>query len=187
MTSAYPRPTFSGVFTNFGSFIPKSYKYNLVFTLLNRPFKLCSTFERFHQEIDKLKTIFENNGYPKSFADFCIKKYLDRAFAKKKVVLKASKKELICVLLFLSKNSMQLRTRLVNAIESNLEFCKLKVIFQSPCKLNLLFGYKDSLQKKIRSDIVYIYICVVTARSLIMVKYTATFLLELQSTWVLLI
>ena len=54
---------------------------------------------------------------------------------------------------------MQLRTRLVNSIESNLKFCKLKVIFQSPCKLNLLFRYKDSLQKKVRSEIVYRYMC----------------------------
>ena len=54
---------------------------------------------------------------------------------------------------------MQLRTRLVNSIESNLKFCKLKVIFQSTCKLNLPFHYKDSLQKKIRSDIVYRYMC----------------------------
>ena len=33
MTSVYHKPTFSGVFTNIGSFIPKSYKYNLLLTL----------------------------------------------------------------------------------------------------------------------------------------------------------
>ena len=103
MTSVYRKPTFSGVFTNFGSFILNSYKYNLLFTLLHRAFKLCSDFERFHQEIDKLKTIFENNGYLKSFFDFCLKKSLDKIFIKKKLVLKASKKELICVLPFLGK------------------------------------------------------------------------------------
>ena len=54
---------------------------------------------------------------------------------------------------------MQLRTRLVNSIECKLKFCKLKVIFQSPCKLHSLFCYKDFLQKKIRSDIVYRYMC----------------------------
>ena len=159
MTSVYRKRTFSGVFTNFGSFIPKSYKYNLQFTLLHRAFKLCSNFERFHQEIDKLKTIFENNGYLKSFVDFCVKKYLDKVFIKKKVVLKVLKKELICFLPFLGKKSMQLRTRFVNSIESNLKFCELKLIFQSPCKLNSLFRYKDSLQKKIRCDIVYRYMC----------------------------
>ena len=77
----------------------------------------CSNFECFHHEIDKLKTIFENNGYPKSFVYFCIKKYLDKVFIKKEVVLKASKKELICILAFLGKKLMQLRTCLVNSIE----------------------------------------------------------------------
>ena len=54
------------------------------------------------------------NGYPKSLVNFCIKKYLDKVFMEKEVVLKASKKELICILHFLGKKSMQLRTRLVN-------------------------------------------------------------------------
>ena len=48
MTSVYWKPTFSRVFTNFRSFIPKSYKFNLLFTLLHRAFKLCPNFERFH-------------------------------------------------------------------------------------------------------------------------------------------
>ena len=51
---------------------------------------------------------------------------------KKKVVLKASKKELICVLPFLGEKSLQLRTRLVNSIEIKLKFCKFQVIFKSP-------------------------------------------------------
>ena len=84
MTSDYRKPTFSVVFTNFGSFIPNLYKYNLLFALLHRAFKLCSNFERFHQEIDKLKTIFENNGYPKCFVVFCIKTYLDKVLWKRK-------------------------------------------------------------------------------------------------------
>ena len=131
----------------------------MLFTLLHRAFKLCSNFERFHQEIDKLKTIFENNVYPKSFVDLCIKKYSHKVFIKKEVVLKPSKKELICVLPFIGNKSLQLRTRLVNSIENNLRFCKLEVIFQSPCKLSLLFRYKDSLEKEICSDIVYRYTC----------------------------
>ena len=52
-----------------------------------------------------------------------------------------------------------LRTRLVNSMKNNFKICKLKVIFQSLCKLNSLFRYKDSLQKKISSAIVYRYMC----------------------------
>ena len=156
-TSVYGKPTFSGVLTNFGSFILISYKYNLPFNSLHRAFKLCSNFELFHQEIDKLKTIFKTNGYPKSFADLCIKKYFEKVFIKKKVVLTASKKELICFLPFIGNKSLQLRNRLVNSIENNLKFCKLKVIFQSPCQLSSPFRYKDSLKKEIGSDVAYRY------------------------------
>ena len=54
---------------------------------------------------------------------------------------------------------MQLRTRSVNSIQIHLRFCELEVIFQSPSKLNSLLRYKDSLQKKIHSDIVYRCMC----------------------------
>ena len=67
--------------------------------------------------------------------------------------------ELICVLPFIGNKSLQLRTRLVNSIENNLKFCKLKLIFQSPCKLSWMFRYKDSLEKEIHPDIVYRYTC----------------------------
>ena len=79
---------------------------------------------------------------------------------KKEVVQKVSKKELSCVLPSIGKKSLQLRTRLVNSIENNLKFCKLKVIIQSPCKLNSLFRYKNFLKKKIRSDNVCRYTCI---------------------------
>ena len=110
-----------------------------------------------HHHSYQLKTIFENNGYPKILS--ILIKYLDKVFTKKEVVLKASKKELICVLPFIGNKSLQLRTRLVNSIKNKLKFCKLKVIFQSPCKLSSLFRYKDSFKKEIHSDIVYRYTC----------------------------
>ena len=50
-TSVYRKLNFSGVFTKFGSFIPKSYKCNLLFTLLHTAFKLCSNFELFIRKL----------------------------------------------------------------------------------------------------------------------------------------
>ena len=53
--SVYHKPTFSEIFTNYESFIPKSFKFAAIFTLLHRAFKLCSNFEIFHQELNNLK------------------------------------------------------------------------------------------------------------------------------------
>ena len=149
--------TFSGVFTNFESFIPISYKSNLIFTLLFRAFKLCSNFELFHQEILNLKDIFKRSGYPGNFIDACIKRYLNQVFIDKKIYALTPKKELVCVPPFTGKKSLQLTSKLVKSIQNNLSFCHLKVVFQSPYKLHTLFRFKDTLNKKICSHLVYRY------------------------------
>ena len=83
-TSVFRKPTFSGVFTNFDSFIPISYKYGLVNTLIFRCFKICSSYEKLHNEIVYLKEIFKRNRYPNDFVDLCIKKFFDKLYTTKK-------------------------------------------------------------------------------------------------------
>ena len=51
LTSVYRKPTFSGVFTNFGSYIPLSYRSGLISSLLYGAFKLCSNFEIFIKKL----------------------------------------------------------------------------------------------------------------------------------------
>ena len=58
-TSVYRKPTFSGVFTNFKSFIPTVYNFGLVYTLLHSCFNINSSYEKFHNEINALKQILK--------------------------------------------------------------------------------------------------------------------------------
>ena len=69
------------------------------------------------------------------------------------------KRELTFVLSYLGKLSVDLRTRLRRTIERDLPYCKLKIIFRSKCRLNTLFQFKDPLEKKFRSGIIYRYTC----------------------------
>ena len=50
-TSVFRKATFSGVFTNFDSFIFEYYKTDLIFTLLFRCFTICSDMQSFHLEV----------------------------------------------------------------------------------------------------------------------------------------
>ena len=159
MTSVYRKPTFTGVFTNFQSFIPDIYKRGLIETLLHRSFRLCSNYENFHWEIETLKSILKHNSYPHSILDHCIKKFLNKLFIQRGLNFMVPKRELIWVLPYLGKASLNLRTGLRRTIEKNLPFCKLKIIFSSKCRLNTLFRFKDSLEKKICSGIIYRYTC----------------------------
>ena len=63
LTSVFGKATFSGVFTNFKSFMPVDYKFDLVFTLLLRSFSICSSYEKFHEEIKLLKDLFKKNDF----------------------------------------------------------------------------------------------------------------------------
>ena len=76
-TSVYRKSTFGGVFTNFGSFIPDIYKRGLNKTLLHRSFRLCSNYETFHREIEKLKSRLKHNSYRHNHVNHCIKKFFE--------------------------------------------------------------------------------------------------------------
>ena len=62
-TSVYRKPSFSGVYTHFDSYMPLSYKFSLVSTIIFRSFTICSDMPKFHQEICKIKDIFTKSGY----------------------------------------------------------------------------------------------------------------------------
>ena len=78
VTTVYRKSTFSGVYTHFESFLPSTYKFDMLYTLVYRCFTLCSDWSEFHKVLVTLKEIFQRNGYPKSFIDKCYKKFLDR-------------------------------------------------------------------------------------------------------------
>ena len=51
VTNVYRKKNFSGVYTNFNSFIPEIYKTGLIESLLFRCFNLSSDFVKFDHEI----------------------------------------------------------------------------------------------------------------------------------------
>ena len=80
VTSVYRKPRSNGVFTNFESFISDISKRGLIETLLQRSFRLCSSYENFHRETETLKSVLKCNIYPHNFVNHCIKKFLNKLF-----------------------------------------------------------------------------------------------------------
>ena len=60
-TSVFRKDTFSGVYTNFSSFVALKHKSGLVCTLLHRSFTIVSNFPKFHFEIETLKKALHKN------------------------------------------------------------------------------------------------------------------------------
>ena len=63
-TSVYRKPTFSGVYTHFDSFLPFTYKFSTVYTLTYRCFRICSIWTKLHNEFVCLKETFLKKWLP---------------------------------------------------------------------------------------------------------------------------
>ena len=81
-TSVHRKSTFSGVYTNYRSFIANEYKSSLINTLLHRSFTIVSDYHKLHKEIVKLKSVLRQNEYPTRFLDKIISKFFDKSFKK---------------------------------------------------------------------------------------------------------
>ena len=84
-TSVFRKDTFSGVYTNFSSFVVLKHKFGLVHTLLHRSFTIVSDFSKFHFEVETLKKTLHKNAYPTKFIDKCIAKFVNNIFVQKPV------------------------------------------------------------------------------------------------------
>ena len=100
-TSVYRKPTFTGVYTHFHSFLPSAYKFGLLSTLLFRYFSLCLSFKLFHLEVLEFKRIFQRNGYPLSIINGAIFKFLNKIFVSKVLIHTVPKREYVITLPYL--------------------------------------------------------------------------------------
>ena len=150
--------------------MPVAYKFGLVYTLLHCSFSICSLYEKYHEEIVLLKDIFKKNEYPQFFIDKCIKKYLSKLFVPKRIVYTVHKKQVLLVLLFLGPLSFEIRYSLQKCFKKYIPYCLLKLVYQFRSRISSFFNFKDVVNTKLSSYIVYKFMCVVAATQLIMVK-----------------
>ena len=158
-TTVYRKPTFSGVYSNFESFLPSVYKFGMVYTLVYRCFRISSNWTQFHTELTFLKGIFRKNGYPEYFIDKCFKKFLNNVHLVKENVPTVEKKRLLLVLPYLGIISLQTRTKLQQALKGVLNCCKLEIVFKCQARLSNSFRYKDPIPKDLISGVVYKFQC----------------------------
>ena len=132
-----------------------THKFGLLETLLFRYFSLCSSFEKFHEEIAKLKEIFKRNSYPDKFIDKCIKKFSKKFHVLKVVELTAARKELTLVLPYLGQQSFEIRNRIQCCLEKNSPALNLKVVFQSKKNTFYAIFFKTKTNKMLYPNLVY--------------------------------
>ena len=158
-TSVNRKPTFSGVYTHFDSFLPSTYKFDNVYTLAYRCFRICSSWTKLHNELVWLKETFLENGYPEDFINKCFKKFLDNIHIVKETTLTVEKKSLVLVLPYLGSISLQTRTKLRKSLKNILNCSKLQIMLKNKTRLGNNFHFKDQIPKDLTSGVVYKFQC----------------------------
>lgn len=122
--------------------ISDMHRRGLIQTLLRRSCRLSSNYVNFHQETEAFNSILKHS--------YCINYFLNKLFIQKKLSFFYHEDFTWFHLKSKAKS---------NYIKRDLPECKLKAIFRSKWKLNNLFRFKDSPEKKICSGILHCHTC----------------------------
>ena len=150
-TSVYRKLTFSGVYTHFGGYLPSTFKFGTVYTLVYRCLRICSSWIKLHNELICLQKIFLKNGYSEDF----INKFMDNIHVVKETNLTVEKKSLVLVLPYLGSISIQTRTKLKKSNWPFFIVVKSQIVFKNKTRLDNNFHFKDRIPKDLTSGVIY--------------------------------
>ena len=157
-TSVFHKDSNIGLFTNFCSFTPMTYKKGLIKTLLSRAFKISSSWQLFHNEIENIKVLLQKNSYPPNMIDEQIKNFLDSKLKANHTNNISNDNLHYFKLPFLGNISSNTKRKITNLCK---KFCKTKCIqlVFVPFKIGNLFSVKDKIPMSLRTFVVYKFTC----------------------------
>ena len=161
--TVYRKPTNTNVILNFHAIAPTQWKAGLIFCMLHRAWKVCSSMTLFNAEVSTLRDIFGENGYPTVFFNRVVHKFEklirapvhdndDSAIADEDV-----ERRFIIKLPFVNKASQLFAKRLKMLIHKKLGV-KINIVYKS-CKLSSFFSLKDKTPLALTSKCVYKFSC----------------------------
>ena len=162
VTSVYHKPTFTGLLTNFRSFVPLDYKIKLITTLVDRAYKINNTWKGFDVDVKKIFNYLSRNLFPQRVIERNLKKYLDKKITggnkdvKDNNILRSKQ---YMKLPYIGQYSIDTKKKLIKLYE---RFCKedidIRIVF-SVAKVRDYFSTKDSFPECFKSYVVYLFKC----------------------------
>ena len=152
-TTVYRKSTFTGQYTRWDSSCSRQQNKNLVKCLANRAKKICSP-NRLEEELDQIRKILTNNGYPL----IVINKIIDQALLPRQPVFGPKPCPVYLTLPWKGdRPSETLKQRVQHAAQSVYWSVAVKVCFTS--KPMFRSSHKDCLPSHLLSNVIYHFQC----------------------------
>ena len=139
-SSVFRKKTYTGLGLNFFSYTSKLFKVNAVKTLIERAFKICSSYLMFHAEMEYLRQYFINNKYPVTLVDYILRTFLDKRFMKKDEFCTVGKMITHIKLPYYGKHSFKLPKAILQVLRDNFSFMDFCLIFVNSFRIKSLFS-----------------------------------------------
>ena len=159
LTSIYRKPTFTGQYIRWNSFSPKARKINLIKTLVHRALMICSK-TKLDSELDTIKQLLIDNGYPEDVLVSCIKEKLANISSEKR--FGPEKCPVYLKLPWIGNVSSKFENQINKAITSCFYAVKPRAVYNT--RVMLPSAKKDSVPTTQKSCVVYEFSCRCEAR-----------------------
>ena len=159
LTSVYRKPTFTGQYIRWNSFGPKTRKISLIKTLVHRALMICSK-TKLGSELDKIKQLLIENGYPADVLLSCINQKVANFAAEK--TFGPEKCPVYPKLPWIGNVSSKFENQINKAITSCFFAVKPRVVYST--RAMLPSAKKGSVPTTQKSCVVYEFSCRCEAR-----------------------
>ena len=167
-TTLYRKPTFTGLYMRYDSFVPQNFKRSLIRGLFNRAWRICSSDELFQKEVGFIKDLLQCNGYPHNFIRKQLTKFLHNKQSEPKTESQLqdqpkfgpNKKDVFIVLPFCGNQSLKLQRQLERVLSKTAPYVNLVTIFKPVSRLSCLSKLKSTVSVLNRSNVIYKINCV---------------------------
>ena len=158
-TNVYRKQTFTGLGSRYDSFVPRSFKDNVITCLVHRAYRICSSFTDFDFELSNLRKYFSGNKYPQHLFDRYVSKFLNNVFNPQPKVLTVPRKNIFMKLPYFGIKSNELKKELCQLLSKFYPQIKLNLILYNNCTIQSFFPFKDKISPLIASNVIYKYSC----------------------------
>ena len=153
----YRKKTDTGVILNSSAVCPNNWKKGLILGALNRAKVICSSSEHLANEIEKLKTIFWNNGYSKSFFDRVVESFNNSGQLTQVVNSDNFDGNYFVKIPYFGPSSHIFKSKIISLFNTYL-FTSITPVFSS-FKVSNYFSLKSQTPRILTSNVVYKFTC----------------------------
>jgi hypothetical protein len=156
-TCTYRKSTFSGLYLKFDSFVPSCFKRSLIYGLISRAWRICSSEELFQLDLQYIRHLLAANGYPNRVVNKCVKDFLYKKHktSSDSPCFGPEKKPVYMCLPYSGNNSTKLVRQLNRIVNRIAPWVKLCITFKPAFRLKSLSKLKSVIPTQNRSNVIY--------------------------------